>query len=169
MTELILSPDQIPVISRQNARIFHDQVKERIKDTGDGLFEYIELIKFVEKLSEVISGNSQSKILPDTELREMVRTEVAKYGKDGFVTKRGAKFQLAEVGYKYDYEACGDPVYEELASALEFAKEQLKARQEFLMNVPKEGLDIITPEGQVVQVFPPNKTSTSSYKVTLPK
>ena len=169
MNEIILSPDQLPLISRTNAKIFHDQVKQRIKDTGDGLFEYIEFVKFVEKISEVISGNSQAKLPADSELREMIRTEVAKYGKEGFTTKRGAKFQLAEVGYKFDWEACGDPVHDQMMSELSMLKDRISAREDFLKTVPAEGVDIIFDGGEVCKIFPPVKTSTSSYKVTLPK
>lgn len=170
--ELELTPDMIPVISKQNARTFHNQVKDRIKETGEGLFEYLETLKFFEKLKEVISGNSQSKNPEeqegDKELKQMVRDEIVKYGK-GFETKRGVKFDLSETGTKYDYSKCGDPVIIELGVVLESAKIKIKERQEFLQTVPVEGLDILTEGGEVSKIYPPSKSSTSSYKITLPK
>jgi hypothetical protein len=99
----------------------------------------------------------------------MIREEVAKYGKGGYVTPRGAKFELAEVGYKYDWNACQDPILEQLESEVNSLKDRLKQRQEFLKTVPKEGIDIIFDGGEVCRIYPPIKTSTSSYKVTLPK
>lgn len=169
MEELILSPANIPILSRQNAKSFHSEVVQRIKDTGFGLFEYVEFIKFSEKLQECISGSTANKIKADQELRDMIRTEISKYGKEGFTTKRGAKFQLAEVGYKYDFEICGDPVYDQLAAEASLILERIAVRKEFLKSIPSDGLDIVTPDGEAVKIFPPNKTSTSSYKITLPK
>lgn len=165
--ELQLSPDMIPVISRQNAQTFHNQVKERIKETGEGLFEYIETLKFFEKLKEVISGREGQE--GDKEIRQMVRDEIVKYGKE-FKTKREAKFELAETGTKYDFSKCGDMTLKTLEEALEIAKANLKERQEFLKNLPLAGFDSVDLEtGAVVKLYPPSKSSTSSYKITLPK
>jgi hypothetical protein len=169
MNEIQLTPDSTLVISRQNAAAFHQQVKERIKETGEGLFEYLEVIKFFEKLKEVISGDTASKIPADSEFRDMARTEIVKYGKEGFTTKRGAKFTLAEVGTKYDFSQTNDPVLAELIMELNEILVAKKSREDFLKTIPKEGLDIVTKEGEVIRIFPPTKTSVSSYKITLPR
>ena len=50
INDLILSPENIPVLSKQNAATFHRQVKERIFETGTGLFEYVEAVKFFDAL-----------------------------------------------------------------------------------------------------------------------
>lgn len=165
--ELQLSPDMIPVISRQNAQTFHNQVKERIKETGEGLFEYLETLKFFEKLKEVISGKEGQE--GDKEIKEMVRTEIAKYGKE-FKTLREAKFELAETGTKYNFSKCNDIKLSELEEQLEIAKANLKERQEFLKNIPSSGFDYVDMEtGAITKLYPPSKSSTSSYKITLPK
>lgn len=171
--ELEIRPDDILIISKQNAKTFHNQVKERIKETGEGLFEYLETIKFFEKLKEVISGNSQSKNPDeqegDKEIKEMVRAEVVKFnGK--FTTPRGVKFENAETGTKYDFTKCGDTELLLLETQMKIAETKLKERREFLKNVPDSGIDVVDVfTGEVVKVYPPSKTSNSSYKITLPK
>jgi len=48
--------------------------------------------------------------------------------------------------------------------------EALKARKEFLKTVPIEGLTVVdTASGETVTVYPPSKSSNSSYKVSLPR
>lgn len=167
MRERELTPEFIPQISKTNAKLFHDQVKERVKESGEGLLQYMEFIKFVEKLQKIIAGDQYTP--GDSEIKDMIRTEIAKYGKE-FTTPRGAKFELAETGTKYDYSQCNDPELAELDAELESLKEKIKAKQDFLKTVPAKGLDILNEEsGEVTKVYPPSKSSTSSFKVSLPK
>jgi len=55
INDLILSPENIPVLSKQNAATFHRQVKERIFETGTGLFEYVEAVKFFDALDKQVN------------------------------------------------------------------------------------------------------------------
>lgn len=169
--EIILSPDNILVLSKSGVRDFHETVKARIKDTGYGLLEYLEVIKFFEKLKEVISGNSQAKDPEeregDKEIKDMVREEVAKYnGK--YTSPRGVKFENAEVGTKYNFSQCGDSILVRLEAEAKAAADALKERQEFLKKVPTAGMEIRNDD-ELVMIYPPSKSSTSSYKITLPK
>jgi ribosomal protein L32E len=170
--QLELRPDNILVISKQNARTFHAQVKDRIKEDGYGLFEYVETIKFFEKLAKVISGDSSSKNpedkAGDNEFRDMIREEIKKYN-GTYTTPRGVKFEMAETGTKYNFSECGDLELPELeAQAAELAT-KIKKRQEFLKSLPASGVDVITSDGEAIKLYPPSKTSTSSYKATLAK
>jgi hypothetical protein len=166
--EIILAPGSIVTLSKTNAAGFHLQMKEMIKDTGYGLLEYVELLKFFEKIKEQISGNSQSNIPEDKEFTSMVRDEVAKHGKAA-TTPRGVKIELAEVGSSFDFTQCNDPELVTLEAEVLAANEKLKARKDFLKAVPTKGMEIITGEGEVITIYPPSKSSKSSYKVTLPK
>lgn len=170
--EIILTPDHIPVLSKQNAATFHQQAKERIFDNG-GAFEYIETIKFFAALDKEINGDSQTKKEPDKEFIEYLREEIIKQGSGGdkaeFKTARGVKFTLAEVGTAYDFSKCNDPELVELEAKAKEANEALKQRKEFLKTVPPSGLDIITKDGEAIKIYPPAKSSKSSFKVSLPK
>lgn len=171
---LILSPASIPQISKVNASIFHSIVKDKIKETGDGIFEYLELIKFVEKLKEVISGNSQSKNPlekeGDKEFRDMVREAISRYEGAKFTTPRGATFQNCETGHKFDFSKTEDFLLPQLEQKLEEAKAAVDQRKEYLKALPPLGMEQLNnATGEMVTIYPPAKSSTSSYKITLPK
>lgn len=170
--EVMISSKRIIVISKEGAKDFHAKVKDRIKETGYGLFEYVELIKFFEKIKDIISGNSQSKNPEekegDKEFKDMIRTEIIKYGKL-YTTARGVKFELAETGTKYDYSKCNDSILESMIEDSILLAEKIKERQEFLKKAPAAGIEIHVGDGDLVTMYPPSKSSTSSYKTTLPK
>ena len=45
--------------------------------------------------------------------------------------------------------------------------QDLKDRETFLKTIPESGIDHLTDEGELIKIYKPSKTSTSSYKVTL--
>jgi hypothetical protein len=171
--EIVLTPDHIPVLSKQNAKTFHQQAKERIYEQG-GAFEYIEVIKFFAALDKQISGDSASKIEPDKEFIDYLMEEIQKQGNGGdkaeFTTERGVKFTLAEVGSTFDFSKCNDQELIQLEEASKSIAEKLKERKEFLKTVPEKGLLITDPEtGDTYTIYRPSKSSKSSFKVSLPK
>lgn len=171
--ELILSPDNIPVLSKTNAATFHKSVKERIYESGSDGFEYVELVKFFVELNKQINGDKASRIEPDIEFIDYIRDAIGRRGNGGdkaeFKTERGVKFTLAEVGTNYDFSNCGDPVLLDLEEKARQANEDLKARKEMLKHAPYSGMSIVTPDGEVAVAYPPAKTSKSSFKISLPK
>jgi hypothetical protein len=85
------------------------------------------------------------------------------------VTARGVKIENAETGTSYDFSKCDDPELRILYNQLGELKERIKVKEEFLKNIPVEGLEVHIGEGNLQKVFPPIKTSKSSYKITFPK
>lgn len=168
--QIILSPSNIPVLSKANAKSFHEQVKERIFETGFGLWEYVETIKFFAALDKTINGDSASKIEADKEFICYLRDQLAAYGKDGFTTERGVKVTLAETGTTYDFSVCNDPELADLEAKSKEIADKVKQRKEFLKTLPEEGMSILNEAtGEVVTVYRPAKSSKSSFKVSLPK
>lgn len=170
--EIILTPDHIPVLSKANAKSFHEMAKARIYQQG-GAFEYVETIKFFAALDKQINGDSASKIEPDKEFIDYLREEIRKQGNGGdkaeFKTERGVKFTLAEVGSSYDFSQCNDPELTDMETLYSFYANKVKERKDFLKTVPFSGMDILTKEGELVTVYPPSKSSKSSFKISLPK
>lgn len=78
-----------------------------------------------------------------------------------------AKFEIKEVGVKYDYSQCNDPELSEMSAQLTDLEAKVKARQKFLQMIPLAGMAIITNDGEAVTVYPPSKSSTTSVAVTL--
>lgn len=173
MNEIILTPNNLPKLSKENAASFHQEVKERIFEHG-GEFEYIELIKFFAALDKQINGDKASKIEPDAEFIDYVRNQITKQGNGGdkaeFKTARGVKFSLAETGNSYDFSNCNDIELATLEIEAKDAADKVKERKEFLKTVPVSGLIVTDKEtGETYEIFPPSKSSKSSFKVALPK
>lgn len=100
--------------------------------------------------------------------KDYVREEASKSPK-GFISNSGAKIELTEVGTSYDFSGCNDGLLLTLEEELKQKADLLDERKKFLKTVPASGLDLVTPDGEVIKIYPPTKTSTSSYKITLAK
>ena len=167
--KLILTPDSIPILSKTNATTFYQIAKERIFETGSGLFEMLETLKFCADVYKQITGDSTSKIEPDQVMISYIREQIKlNSDKDNFTTPRGVKFTIAETGTSYDFTNCGDPVLVELEEAAKIAADNVKARKEFLKACDVKGIELRNGD-ELITIYPPTKTSKSSFKVSLPK
>jgi len=95
--------------------------------------------------------------------KDLTLGEASKHGKSFEI--HNAKFEVKEMGVKYDYSNCGDPVYNELAQKMAELETEIKDRQAFLKAV-KPSTEILV-EDEVVVLYPPIKTSTTSITVNL--
>jgi hypothetical protein len=121
--------------------------------------ELAEKIAATENLIKVIKDNDRYKTY--------VVEELGKYsGK--YSTGSGTKIEVCEAGVKYNYDKCNDPVLADLYNQKAELEGKIKFRESFLKAVSPEGTDIRV-EDQLVTVYPPSKTSTTTYKVTLSK
>lgn len=131
---------------------------ESLLESGNVL-EVAESLSAMEEFIKSVKG--------DKRFTEYVREETTKFGKQ-FSSASGAKIELAEVGTKYDFNVCADPELQRWEQQLTSAEDMVKKRKDFLKTIPVEGIEIITDD-EVVRVYPPAKSSTSSYKITLAK
>lgn len=93
--------------------------------------------------------------------------EELKHWPQGKATFNGVKIEKAEVGTKYDFSA--DPVWQKYAAQLEEVKTMMAGREALLKNLPKMIVETDPDTGEMFEVWPAVKTSTTGYKVTLPK
>ena len=100
------------------------------------------------------------------EIKEGARDEAERYGERAFVYN-GLTVELAEVGARWDYSVCNDPVLARLTQALEEAKAEVKAREDFLKALQSTHEEVDTETGELIQVNPPIKRSTSSIRVMM--
>lgn len=112
-------------------------------------------VKCMEDLIKQITSH------PD--YKELTLEEAAKYGKS--FEHYNAKFEVKEMGVKYDFTQCGDPIYNKLVEELAELEKQVKDRQAFLKTV-QPGTQLLI-EDEVVTLYPPIKTSTTSITVNL--
>ena len=112
-------------------------------------------VKCIEDLIKQITSH------PD--YKDLTLDEAAKYGKS--FEHYNAKFEIKEMGVKYDYSNCGDPIYNQLAEQLAELEKKVKDRQAFLKAV-QPGTELLI-EDEVIVLYPPIKTSTTSITVNL--
>jgi len=136
---------------------FVTQIIERLDNGEVDPLEVHLQTKCVEDLVKQITSNEGYK--------KHVLTAAEKYGKS--FQHHNAKFEIKEVGVKYDFAVCNDPEITALHQQMEQLKEQIKQRETFLKTVPQKGLELVTTDGECVTVFPPTKLSTTSVAVTL--
>jgi hypothetical protein len=146
-----------------------------IMDNGTSAIRVAEMFKFIEEtqkqLKEITDENGKNNFT------DLVREEITKNSDDGktYTSKSGNTFEIVEAGVKYDYSVCGDPIWNRLNAELESIKEKIKEREVYLKTIKSA-----TPVGNVldndtselhenVELYPPVKTSTSTFKQTLLK
>lgn len=112
------------------------------------------------KFDKIMKGISSNDDILDATLREFSKynSKCIEYG--------GAKLEQCEVGVKYDYSNCGDPIIDELLKKQEEIAAKIKERQKTLINLPDSGL--VDPESGAF-IYPPSRSSKTTIKVTLKK
>lgn len=145
-----LTKNQIKIIAQNSIN--------ELMDSGR-ILEAAEALSIMEKFIEEVRS---SKAFTD-----FVRDEVSKNGKE-IINSSGAKIELSEAGVKYDFSNCNDPLLPQLEARFEGAKAMLDERKKYLKAVPYSGVEVVI-EDELVKIFPPSKTSFSTYKITLAK
>ena len=141
-------------------------LKRMASTTMDELMENGRIIEAADMIAKMEFFMKELKNNP--EYVDYLRFEVAKYG-GAHTTPSGTRIELAEVGTKYDYVFCEDDILNDLVISRLALEEQIKERQDFLKNLPSEGIEIISRYGEVKRIYPPSKSSTSSIKCTISK
>jgi hypothetical protein len=142
--------------SRTGIDIFSDQLIHAVQSGEVNPLKIRIWIKTVEEILERVKK----------ETNEHQLREAGKYSEDTF-DYAGAKITKAELGTKYDYSVCGDPVHKHLSDIVESAKEQLSEREAFLKALREPLVMVDEGSGEVTRVIPPLKKSTTGLKVSI--
>lgn len=135
--------------------VFSDQLINAVKYEGANPLEILIQLRAFEKVSGRVIK----------EIMENAVTQIDRY--NGKTELLGNVLERGETGIKYNFEHCGDYVWEQRKSISEAADRQLKEREEFLKAL-KEPIQILVEEtGELQTVRPPLRTSTTSVKVTI--
>lgn len=138
--------------------VFSDGLIQSVKSGEVSPLEVLIQLRAFEKVSERVLK----------EIRENILTAADKYEGSSF-EMFGAKLEKSEASTKYDYAACGDPIWERLDADANTAIERRKEREAFL-RVIKAGdiVNVVDPgSGEEVTLKPAPKTSTSIVKVSI--
>jgi hypothetical protein len=152
--ELSIQGNFIPAGLQLELSDFINKSKDQIKDTAikaynsvmDGEYDAIDALIFIKKGSELFK-ELDAKIRPVAESKSV--------GPD--YQKFGVKITEGMTGVKYDFSYCQDPIYTELNTAFEEAKDALEERKTFLKSVTKP-MDIVINEAEVYTIKPPVKS-----------
>lgn len=136
--------------------VFSDQLIESVKNGEANPIEVLVMLKAFEKVSDRVLK----------EIRYNAVTEANKYQGPSFEWN-GNKIEKSELGVKYDYSICNDPVYNQRQQISAESDKQLKERESFLKSL-KEPITIVDEgSGEIVTIRPPLKTSTTGLKVSI--
>lgn len=143
--------------TKEQRQTFIDRVVESL-DQSDPLNIHFQ----VKCMEDVIKGLTSNK-----QYKDSVLEAAQKYGQKSFGYKH-SKVEIKEVGTKYDFSQCADPVLESLYQKQAEINERLKARETMLKTLPEKGL-ILTDEesGETFTAYPPAKSSSTSVAITL--
>lgn len=149
---------QIFEITKEQRVEFTHQLIERL---NNGELDPLKTHLQVKALEDMLETLKNSKDYKDAVLNAAVQN-----GKE--FEYMSAKFNVKEVGVKYDYSKCESTAYDEIMTDYNDAAKRKKDMEEFLKKVPHSGLDIINGvTGEVTRVYPPAKSSTTSVAVSL--
>ena len=104
-------------------------------------------------------------ILANNNYREIVLSEAQKYGGKKF-EYRNSEISIKETGVKYDFSMCNDPEYLDMKDRITQLTAQMKEKEAFLKRLPEGGINVVIDD-EVVHVFPPSKSSTTTIAVSL--
>ena len=144
-------------ISKASIQYLATKVVDNVCLTGN-------IIQLAENLAKMDLLIKEIKDNPN--YKDYILNEVSKYG-NSHVTASGTKLEVAEVGTKYDYTKSNDPELKELEEQKAIIDFKIKERQTFLKSL-KQPMEVLFSD-ELVTLYPPAKTSTTSIKTTISK
>ena len=143
--------------NKEQVKTFVSSLKNEILANTKNTLPILVQIKMVEKTIE--------DILKDDEIDLKFLKEFQLYDKDETVVVNGATLRQSEVGVKYLYPDCGDPVWNDLNKQITELTEKKKEREKFLQNIPYDK-GTVDPDTGLFITRPP-KTSKTKVIVNL--
>jgi len=161
MTQELTKPELLKLFQTDKAEreAFVSELINNINDGGLNPLEVHLQIKCMEDIVKLTTSN--------TNYKKAIADAAESYGQKTFQF-HNSKMEIKEVGVKYDFSQCADPVLDGLLSTQAHIDKEVKQRQDMLKTVPQKGM-IVTDEltGETFTVYPPSKSSTTSIAVTL--
>jgi hypothetical protein len=155
-----MSSNLINILQGLNGKASADAISSAIiQSVEDGAANPLE-VKIKAKIMQEALASAVK------EIDFYAQAEAEKYGRAGD-TLHGAKFSIAEVGSRYDYQSCKDLYYQELLEKQADLDELFKEREKFLKAITKPTAVIHPDTGESYEINPPVKYSTTQVKIKL--
>lgn len=136
--------------------VMSDQIIQSVKEGEASALDIQVALKAFEKVSKRVLSEIENEILNEAE----------RYPEKTF-DYLGNKLTKTEVGVKYDYSICADPIHDRLDAAFNKAKADLDERRKFLQSLKSPLKTIDEETGEMIEIKPPLKTSTSTVTVSI--
>lgn len=152
--------NEVVITKAKQKEVADSLVRKVIEGNVSPINAYVQIKGIADALTAAIKNPS---------LVEQVLTERMKWGKETPMFN-GAIVAISEGGVKYDFDGCGDPVYNDLAKEKKTLDDKIKERQKFLMGLPEDGAVVTdTRTGETCEIHRPSRTSSTVVRVTFPK
>lgn len=162
-------------LTEPSAAAVANQLYNRVLEGQTTALETYEAVSFMSKVAEQLKGCADE--LGKNKFVDLIREEItanAEGDQKVVTTKFGSKYSLAETGTKYDYSKCGDVLYNYYAKEAARIDKLIKEREKFLKSLTAP-IKVSYPDPETgemhedVELIPPTKTSTSSFKLEINK
>ena len=164
----------VPSISKRSVSAVAEIMYNNILEGESSAISTAEFFKFTSEVEKRLKELSDEN--GNNDFVGMVRDEIERNsdGGNSYLSKFGTKLSAIEAGHKYDYTVCNDPIWNSLTAQIDELKSLIKKREDFLKVISTPTVMSITdPQtGEIledVELYPPIKTSTSTFKVELLK
>jgi hypothetical protein len=144
-----LASNNVANLSKKEITLFASEIVENAIDP----IKQLAVVAKVQHLCKELESGFKKVCLSEIQSFEGQKTFV-----------QGVEFAQAEVGTKYDYSA--SPIWNELENQIIALKSKQKDHEDFLKAL-KSKTQILTDDGEVIELFPPAKSSSTSIKLTI--
>ena len=104
-------------------------------------------------------------IRKDPQVRDAVLNALSLYN-EKTIDLAGAQITKKNTPAKYEFEACGDPVWERLDAKMKAIANQKKERENFLKALTKMEVVVDQETGEACDIIPPPKTQGETLAIT---
>jgi len=140
---------------REEVEQLSSTILQSIESGSVHSLEILATVKAYEKVFETIKKQLITYALAEAD--QYAEKEINKYG---------VKFTKVEAGVSYDYSNCGHTEYNEVCEQIKSLTEIKKDYEKLLLSL-KQMTPIISVNGEIMEVYPPAKKSTTTLKVNI--
>lgn len=141
--------------SKSQVQIFAQTIIEQVESGYlDALEVDIRSTALIDALSQIIKS-----------IEPLTLAEADKHGKS--FEYKNAKIQVKELGSKWHYDKSNDSKYFSIKSNIEKLDIERKNRETFLKSLKQKTSILDEETGELIEIFPPYKTSKTGVVITL--
>lgn len=145
--------------TKEQIYLLTEQIIQPVMDGNLEPLKAMALLKGIEEaLSEAIDR-----------MKPYILDELSKYKTGEMPSALGVEFKLMEARPTYDYTTCNDAELNRMMVVKNDIDAKVKSRQEFLRKLTKTEFITDTETGEIVEVHPPLKKSTTTFSTKFPE